>query len=313
MSAPSVNSTPTEATAAAGERRSPLAFIIDEEASIRQFVSLILQGGGVDTIEFVDGASFRDTQITRSPDLVFLNVNLEVQDAVQSIETLSKSGFAGARATDQQPRLRRPRHGQAGRRADEDSNAPGAQEAVRDRRPSRRSCPSSSSAMAPASSGVKIELAEALKNNWVEFWYQPKIDLRRKQLAGAEAFARVCHPEHGVLPPASFMPGADEAERADARRAGAGERAQIRAEPVAVRRQPADRDQRPGQMPGQAAGRRDRARAPAAGGRLAGPDDRRHRGADRQRDHARQRAEQEARRAQCAGSRSTTSARAMRR
>ena len=63
----------------------------------------------------------------------------------------------------------------------------------------------------PAPSGIKIGLAEALKNNWVEFWYQPKIDLRRKQLAGAEAFARVCHPEHGVLLPGSFMPGADDA------------------------------------------------------------------------------------------------------
>jgi EAL domain-containing protein (putative c-di-GMP-specific phosphodiesterase class I) len=60
------------------------------------------------------------------------------------------------------------------------------------------------------SSGIKIKLAEALKNNWVEFWYQPKVDLRRKQLAGAEAFARVCHPEHGILTPQSFMPDADE-------------------------------------------------------------------------------------------------------
>jgi DNA-binding response OmpR family regulator len=96
MSAPSVNSVPNETTANAGEHRSPLAFIIDEEANIRQFVSLILQGGGVDTIEFVDGPSFRETPITRAPDLVFLNVNLEAQDAVQSIETLSKSDFAGA-------------------------------------------------------------------------------------------------------------------------------------------------------------------------------------------------------------------------
>jgi EAL domain-containing protein (putative c-di-GMP-specific phosphodiesterase class I) len=63
----------------------------------------------------------------------------------------------------------------------------------------------------PAPGGVKISLAEALKNNWVEFWYQPKIDLRRKQLAGAEAFARVCHPEHGVLLPGTFLPDADEA------------------------------------------------------------------------------------------------------
>ena len=86
----------TDARRSAGERRAPLAFIIDEEGSIRQFVSLILQGSGVDTIEFADGASFRDAPIARPPDLVFLNVNLEVQDAVQSIETLGKSGFTGA-------------------------------------------------------------------------------------------------------------------------------------------------------------------------------------------------------------------------
>jgi hypothetical protein len=71
------------------------AFIIDEEGSIRQFVSLILQGSGVDTIEFVDGASFREVPIARPPELVFLNVNQEVQDAVASIEALSKSGFSG--------------------------------------------------------------------------------------------------------------------------------------------------------------------------------------------------------------------------
>ena len=59
MSAQATKAVPTEATAPApGERRSPLAFIIDEEANIRQFVSLILQGSGVDTIEFAEGASF---------------------------------------------------------------------------------------------------------------------------------------------------------------------------------------------------------------------------------------------------------------
>src|SRR5213592_4350793 len=86
----------TDATAASSERRSALAFIIDEEGSIRQFISLILQGSGVDTIEFVDGASFRSTPIAQLPDMVFLNVNLEMQDAVASIETLTKAGFTGA-------------------------------------------------------------------------------------------------------------------------------------------------------------------------------------------------------------------------
>jgi EAL domain-containing protein (putative c-di-GMP-specific phosphodiesterase class I) len=34
--------------------------------------------------------------------------------------------------------------------------------------------------------------------------------LRRKQLAGVELFARVRHPRHGILSPATFLDGADE-------------------------------------------------------------------------------------------------------
>jgi EAL domain-containing protein (putative c-di-GMP-specific phosphodiesterase class I) len=53
-------------------------------------------------------------------------------------------------------------------------------------------------------------LGEALRETWLEMWYQPKIDLRQKCLAGAEALARIRHPDHGVLLPASFLPGVDE-------------------------------------------------------------------------------------------------------
>jgi EAL domain-containing protein (putative c-di-GMP-specific phosphodiesterase class I) len=55
-----------------------------------------------------------------------------------------------------------------------------------------------------------IAIAEALRNHWFEIWYQPKIDLKRKCLAGAEALARVRHPELGLLPPGSFVPQVDE-------------------------------------------------------------------------------------------------------
>ena len=97
MSAQSPQQPPTDqAAAAAGERRTPLAVIVDDESSIRQFVSLILQGSGVDTMEFADGAALRKSRPARAPDLVFLNVNLEVQDSMQSIEALGKSGFGGA-------------------------------------------------------------------------------------------------------------------------------------------------------------------------------------------------------------------------
>jgi len=209
MSLAAAISAKSDDAAAASERRGALAFIIDEEGSIRQFVSLILQGSGVDTIEFVDGASFRGTPITQVPDMVFLNVNLEVQDAVASIEWLIKSGFTGS------VQLMSSRGS-----AVLDTVKQAGEQLKLPMLPVLKK-PFETSAIQKVlselklghgpKSDVKISLAEALKNNWVEFWYQPKIDLRRKQLAGAEAFARVCHPEHGVLLPGSFMPGADDA------------------------------------------------------------------------------------------------------
>ena len=53
----------------------------------------------------------------------------------------------------------------------------------------------------------RIEIDEALQQGWFEMWYQPKIDLKRKCLAGAEALARIRHPKYGVLLPGTFLPG----------------------------------------------------------------------------------------------------------
>src|SRR5262249_10391011 len=60
-----------------------------------------------------------------------------------------------------------------------------------------------------------IEIDEALRKGWFELWYQPKIDLKRKCLAGAEALARMHHPPFGVLPPGTFLPGVTETSVAD--------------------------------------------------------------------------------------------------
>jgi EAL domain-containing protein (putative c-di-GMP-specific phosphodiesterase class I) len=63
-----------------------------------------------------------------------------------------------------------------------------------------------------AANAGRVELAEALANDWIEFWYQPKIDLRKKRLAGAETLARCRHPRYGTLAPAAFMPNAAAAD-----------------------------------------------------------------------------------------------------
>jgi EAL domain-containing protein (putative c-di-GMP-specific phosphodiesterase class I) len=63
----------------------------------------------------------------------------------------------------------------------------------------------------PPAVAARLELDDALKNKWVEFWYQPKIAMRKKQLAGAEAYARVRHPQHGVVLAGAFTANASEA------------------------------------------------------------------------------------------------------
>jgi EAL domain-containing protein (putative c-di-GMP-specific phosphodiesterase class I) len=63
----------------------------------------------------------------------------------------------------------------------------------------------------PPSDG-KITLADVLRNDWFELFYQPKIHMKSMRLYGAEALVRARHPERGLLPPAVFLPGASESD-----------------------------------------------------------------------------------------------------
>ncbi len=51
-----------------------------------------------------------------------------------------------------------------------------------------------------------VDVAEALQADWLELWYQPKVDPHRMTLRGAEALIRMRHPLLGVVPPAYFIP-----------------------------------------------------------------------------------------------------------
>ena len=63
--------------------------------------------------------------------------------------------------------------------------------------------------IAPArSSGVSLK--DALAKKMVKFFYQPKIDLKMAVVCGAEAVARIDHPELGLLTPDEFLHDADE-------------------------------------------------------------------------------------------------------
>ena len=53
---------------------------------------------------------------------------------------------------------------------------------------------------------LPVDFVQALSNNWLELWYQPKIDPRALRPLAVEALIRLRHPSWGVVPPAHFLP-----------------------------------------------------------------------------------------------------------
>jgi len=61
----------------------------------------------------------------------------------------------------------------------------------------------------------QIRLDAAIRSGWIQFWYQPKVDLRAKTLVGLEAFVRLFHPRKGLIPPAVILKNADDSSLTD--------------------------------------------------------------------------------------------------
>lgn len=56
------------------------------------------------------------------------------------------------------------------------------------------------------------ELRSALECNELRLYYQPKVDMNDGRLVSAEALLRWQHPERGLLPPAAFIPLAEQSQ-----------------------------------------------------------------------------------------------------
>jgi EAL domain-containing protein (putative c-di-GMP-specific phosphodiesterase class I)/CheY-like chemotaxis protein len=188
----------------------PICFVVDQEPSLRHFLSLVMHGVGIDTVEFADGAALREALGGKKPDLVFHDISLESTDAIETVLALGKHGFRG-------PMQLMSNRGSA---VLEHIKTIGVQNALHMLPVLKK--PFETDALVKilsqlklgiaSATGVKIPLSEAIASNWIEFWYQPKIDLRKKRLAGIEAFARARHPEHGILLPGAFTADASEGD-----------------------------------------------------------------------------------------------------
>jgi EAL domain-containing protein (putative c-di-GMP-specific phosphodiesterase class I)/ActR/RegA family two-component response regulator len=185
---------------------SPHAFVVDDEDGICQLITMTLATMGVEAEKFHNAQDAVAALDSRLPAIIFLDVALQGSDAIDVIRGLGERGYGGIVQL------------MSGSNVNllEDVRRVGARHGLDMRPPLTKPFRAEairhiiSSAHLAQSTPIVVGLDEALAKGWLELWYQPKIDLRTNTLAGAEGLIRCRHPAHGILPPASFLPGATE-------------------------------------------------------------------------------------------------------
>jgi EAL domain-containing protein (putative c-di-GMP-specific phosphodiesterase class I) len=192
----------------AGARHS-LCFVVDTDFGYLQGFSKLLRSLGVNTVEFVNSARLGENVENHNPDIVFVNLNAtDPYDCARALFSLKECKFAGRvqlfgrcepaflesfRKIGSEvslamlPILQKPIDSTAVRKV------------VQEQKLNTESV-----------SPPDLSLKKAIASNWISFVYQPQLDLKKKMVIGAEAFVRVTHPQHGVLPPARVLGGAGE-------------------------------------------------------------------------------------------------------
>jgi EAL domain-containing protein (putative c-di-GMP-specific phosphodiesterase class I) len=193
----------------ASDGRQVLCFVVDTDfVYLREFAKS-LRSLGVDTAEFINSGRLGENVENLNPAVVFLNLNAaDPCDCVRAIMALKECKFpglvqlmgrcepgllesfrkiGGEAALKMLPPLAKPIDFSIIRKI--------LNEQKLNRQPA-----------APPD----LSLKTALTRNWIQFWYQPQMELASKVMVGAETLVRVAHPQHGILSPARFMVGASD-------------------------------------------------------------------------------------------------------
>jgi EAL domain-containing protein (putative c-di-GMP-specific phosphodiesterase class I) len=190
-------------TAAKGRAKERHAFVVDDEAHMRTLVSNLLVSSGFTSHQFATVADVETALTKWAPGLIVLDLSLADSDAIEVIRNLSAARFGGQvllisshdAATLEQVRAIGQARGL--------SMLPVLQKPFRTEELRAAILLASET---PPEASAELSLEAALRNNWLELWYQPKIDLKTRLYCGAEALIRLVHPVHGVTLPGIFLP-----------------------------------------------------------------------------------------------------------
>jgi EAL domain-containing protein (putative c-di-GMP-specific phosphodiesterase class I)/ActR/RegA family two-component response regulator len=196
------------------------AYVLDDEADIGTLVCQLLAKSGFAPQQFTSPAPFFVELEHAAPDLVVLDLALGQSDAVEVIRRLEVLEFKGKvllisgrdegtlieitqigerRGLAMLPPLAKPF------RAHDLRSRLAVPEAEPQQDAGVRRSPQDSTARK-----IAVLARDALRNNWLELWYQPKIDLKSLTVCGAEALLRARHPEHGIIYPPDLLPPAGD-------------------------------------------------------------------------------------------------------
>lgn len=210
-------------TPAPGPAAGPVCFIVEDEPGIRQVIAYSLRDFGVPTMEFDDASGVLAALGHVSPGMCFLDVSLHGSDAIDVIRGLAKHNYRGPvqlmsgkdpalleeirrvgerHSLHMLPVLAKPFRTAAVRRIIREHLGDHLEQASAG---ACRRAPEETPDFGPC-----FDLDQLMREDRLQLWYQPKIDLKSRSLAGAEGLLRGVHPDHGILPPGAFLPNASE-------------------------------------------------------------------------------------------------------
>lgn len=186
------------------------AIVFDDQIEIAELATRRLEHLGFAVEIAADKDAFVASVGVRHPDLILLDLSLGDTDAIEMFAVLQECGYRGpvilmsghsGTVLDHACRvgresgiaiagvLKKPFH-----QRDLRALVSGVLDVTPD-------TPSSQ----PSGDVAPYLLRNALADDLVEFWYQPKIDLRTNQVVGVESLARIRSAEGRILPPAAFL------------------------------------------------------------------------------------------------------------
>lgn len=199
-----------ESTATKATPLNSLCFIIDKDFVFRQGLATELRRTGIDVVELSASTRLLEMVENQNPDIVLINVDRSaLHECIRALLVLKDCGFKGVVQL----------FGNNDSTALDSFNLVGADCALTMLEPLQKPIKAATlhriirerklGSVLPSAEG--ISLAEALARDMITFLYQPKFDLKAKNVVvGAEASARVNHPRLGLLTPDYFLKGADQ-------------------------------------------------------------------------------------------------------